>query len=140
MELNQENGWVRWLIAIENAGKNYSAYAPEIPGCISTGPTVEDTKRRMVEALEAHIETMIEDGVDPDLPDDDTAYCLVSVRVPTRGKDATGETLRDYRRRNGLTQEALASKLEVTKATISEWENGKRPLPGTMKFVLETVG
>lgn len=127
------------LIAIENAGRNYCAYAPEINGCITVGTTVEETKRNMVEALEGHLSTMVKNGDELDLPDDDTVYCLVSVRIPSDGEGATGETLREYRKRSGLTQEEMASKLEVTKATISEWENGKRPLPGTVKFALEAV-
>ena len=127
------------LIAIENAGKNYSAYSPEIPGCITVGDTVEETKRNMVEALEGHIAAMQEKGEPVELPDDDTTYCLVAIRVLSKNKRISGETLREYRQRSGFTQDELAAKLEVTKATISEWENGKRPLPGTVKFALEAV-
>ena len=127
------------LIAIENAGKNYSAYAPEVPGCVTVGDTVEETKRNMVEALEGHVAALLDKGEKVELPDDDTTYCLVAIRLPSRNEAVSGETLREYRRRSGLTQEELAAKLEVTKATISEWENGKRPLPGTVKFALEAV-
>ena len=54
-------------------------------------------------------------------------------------KPVDGPALRAYRKRQGLTQEQLAAQLEVTKATITEWERCKRPLPGTMKFALAAV-
>ncbi len=49
-------------ICLEKAPNNYSAYAPEVPGCISTGPTIEETKANMMEALSYHLEGMVEDG------------------------------------------------------------------------------
>lgn len=51
----------RFLIVIEKAGDNFSAYSPDIPGCVATGATREETKRRMYEAIELHIEGLIED-------------------------------------------------------------------------------
>lgn len=53
---------MRYLIIIENAGTNYSAYCPDLPGCVSTGDTIEETKQNMREAIALHIEGMIEDG------------------------------------------------------------------------------
>lgn len=49
-------------ICIEKADENYSAYAPEVLGCVSAGDTVEETRDNMIEALEFHIEGMLEDG------------------------------------------------------------------------------
>lgn len=49
-------------ICIEKADGNYSAYAPEVPGCVSAGDTVEETRENMIEALEFHVEGMLEDG------------------------------------------------------------------------------
>lgn len=49
-------------ICIEQGKNNCSAYAPEVPGCVSTGRTVEETKRNMEEALKFHLESMLEDG------------------------------------------------------------------------------
>ncbi len=52
----------RFLIIIEQAGdNNFSAYSPDLPGCVATGATREDTERRMYEAIELHIEGLIED-------------------------------------------------------------------------------
>lgn len=53
---------MRYLIIIENAGTNYSAYCPDLPGCVATGDTIEETKQNMREAIAFHLEGMIEDG------------------------------------------------------------------------------
>ena len=53
----------RYLIVIENAGSNYSAYSPDLPGCVTTGTTVEETKRNMEGAIELHLEGLREDGL-----------------------------------------------------------------------------
>ncbi len=53
----------RYLIVIENDGSNYSAYSPDLPGCASTGATVEETKRNMEGAIEFHLQGLREDGL-----------------------------------------------------------------------------
>ena len=53
---------MRYAIVIENAGSNYSAYVPDLPGCVATGATIEDVEREIREAIEFHIEGMREDG------------------------------------------------------------------------------
>ncbi len=53
----------RFLIVIEKAGKNYSAYSPDLPGCIATGNSREETEERMHEAIGIHIRGLIEDGI-----------------------------------------------------------------------------
>lgn len=53
----------RYLIVIENAGSNYSAYSPDLPGCVTTGTTVEETKANMEGAIEFHIEGLREEGL-----------------------------------------------------------------------------
>ena len=53
----------KFLIVIEKAGKNYSAYSPDLPGCVATGKTREETEERMHEAIEMHIRGLIEDGM-----------------------------------------------------------------------------
>ena len=47
---------------IERALHNYAAYVPDLPGCVSTGATVEDVERNIREAIEFHLEGMREDG------------------------------------------------------------------------------
>jgi predicted RNase H-like HicB family nuclease len=51
----------RFLIVIEKANKNYSAYSPDLPGCVATGATREDAEKNMYEAIEMHIQGLIED-------------------------------------------------------------------------------
>ena len=53
---------MRYAIVIENAGSNYSAHVPDLPGCVATGATVEETERSIREAIELHVEGMREDG------------------------------------------------------------------------------
>ena len=53
----------RFLIVIEKAGNNYSAYAPDLPGCVATGVTREEAEVNMHEALEMHVEGLLEDGL-----------------------------------------------------------------------------
>lgn len=54
---------MRYAIVIENAGDNFSAYVPDLPGCVATGATVEDTERALREAIAFHLDGMREDGV-----------------------------------------------------------------------------
>ena len=53
---------MKYLVVIEKAENNYSAYSPDVLGCVTTGKTVEETLKMMKEALEFHFEGMIEDG------------------------------------------------------------------------------
>ena len=53
---------MRYAIVIENAGSNYSAYVPDLPGCIATGETVAEAERRIREAIEFHLEGLRADG------------------------------------------------------------------------------
>jgi predicted RNase H-like HicB family nuclease len=53
----------RYLIVIEKSESNYSAYSPDLPGCIATGATIEETENIMFEAIEFHLEGMKEDNI-----------------------------------------------------------------------------
>ena len=53
----------RYLIVIEKADGNYSAYSPDLPGCVATGATVGETKKHMREAVEFHIEGLKAEGL-----------------------------------------------------------------------------
>jgi len=53
----------RFLVVIEKADGNYSAYAPDLPGCVATGKTVEEVERNMHEAMEMHIRGLLEDNL-----------------------------------------------------------------------------
>ena len=53
---------MRYAIVIENAGGNYSAYVPDLPGCVATGDTPAATEQAIREAIEFHLDGMREDG------------------------------------------------------------------------------
>jgi predicted RNase H-like HicB family nuclease len=53
----------RFLIVIEKANGNYSAYCPDLPGCVATGKNREETERNMREAVEMHVQGMLEDNL-----------------------------------------------------------------------------
>ncbi len=52
----------KFLVIVEKGGKNYSAYSPDLPGCIATGKSVEETLDSMRSAIEFHLEGMLENG------------------------------------------------------------------------------
>jgi predicted RNase H-like HicB family nuclease len=54
---------MRFAIVIQKANENYSAYVPDLPGCIATGPTVEATEDEIREAIRFHIEGLKADGL-----------------------------------------------------------------------------
>ena len=54
----------RYAVVIERADHNYSAYVPDLPGCIATGQTVEEVEREIREAIAFHIEGLKEDGLE----------------------------------------------------------------------------
>ena len=53
---------MEYIAIIERGANNYSAYVPDLPGCISTGATMEEVERLIREAIEFHLEGMREDG------------------------------------------------------------------------------
>ncbi len=77
---------MRYAVVIEKAKRNYSAYAPDIPGCIATGRTVEETKKLMREAIELQFEGMMLDG-DP-IPESTSRCAYVDVKLPKLDRKA----------------------------------------------------
>ena len=51
----------RFLVVIERAGENFSAYSPDLPGCVATGATREEAESNMYEAIEMHLNGLEED-------------------------------------------------------------------------------
>ncbi len=51
----------RFLIVIERARGNYSAYSPDLPGCIATGKTRGETEKNMYQAIKMHVQGLLED-------------------------------------------------------------------------------
>ena len=54
---------MQYAMIIEKGENNYSAYFPDLPGCIATGKTLDEVKSRMQEALELHLRGLREDGL-----------------------------------------------------------------------------
>jgi predicted RNase H-like HicB family nuclease len=54
---------MRYAVVIERAGDNYSAYVPDLPGCIATGATLEQTEQLIREAIQFHLAGLREDGL-----------------------------------------------------------------------------
>jgi predicted RNase H-like HicB family nuclease len=68
-----------YAVVIEKSENNYSAYVPDLPGCISVGDTLEEVQQMIREAIEFHIEGMQEDG-EP-VPEPTTLCAMIEVSV-----------------------------------------------------------
>jgi len=68
---------VAYAVIFEKTDTGYSAYAPDLPGCITTGATREETERLMIAAIEFHIAGMREDG--EAIPEPTTLAAMVTV-------------------------------------------------------------
>lgn len=68
----------RYLIVIEKATRNYSAYSPDLPGCVATGKSRQQVERRMAEAIELHLRGLRKDGLP--VPEPRTVAEFVTVR------------------------------------------------------------
>ena len=53
---------MRYAVIIEKGENSYGAYVPDLPGCVAVGDTVEEVKTLIKEAIEFHLEGMLEDG------------------------------------------------------------------------------
>jgi predicted RNase H-like HicB family nuclease len=59
---------MKYAVVIEEAETNYSAYVPDLPGCISTGRSIAEIESNMREAIALHLDGMREDGITPPRP------------------------------------------------------------------------
>jgi len=65
---------MRYAVVIEQANGNYSAYVPDLPGCVATGATREEAAREIREAIRFHLDGMAEDGTPPPAAKSTLAY------------------------------------------------------------------
>lgn len=70
---------MRYAIVIERAENNFSGYVPDLPGCVATGATVEDTESVLREAIKLHLAGLREDGVPIPQPSSCVDYIEVAV-------------------------------------------------------------
>ncbi len=90
----------KYLVVIEKADKNYSAFSPDLPGCITVGDTVDETISFIIEAIELYLEAVAEEGgampaskslryyIEQGIFDDDQVaeeYCIARVEVTLPG-------------------------------------------------------
>ena len=68
----------RYAVVVEDAGSNWAAYVPDLPGCVVTGDTVEEVGQLIREAIKLHLEGMAEDGLPIPLPSSQVEYVEVN--------------------------------------------------------------
>jgi predicted RNase H-like HicB family nuclease len=69
---------MRYAVVIEKAEGNYSAYVPDLPGCVATGATVAEVEAEIRDAIGLHLDGMREDGVLPPVPSSQVEYVEVA--------------------------------------------------------------
>ena len=69
---------MRYAIVIEKADGNYSAYAPDLPGCVATGATVAEVEAEIREAIAFHVEGLREDGLPIPAPSSQVDYVEIA--------------------------------------------------------------
>jgi predicted RNase H-like HicB family nuclease len=69
----------QYLVVLERTDRNYGAYSPDLPGCVATGETVEETLQLMREAIELHLRGLEEDGLPVPEPTSTASYVSVAV-------------------------------------------------------------
>ena len=69
---------MKYLVVIEKMQIGYSAYSPDVLGCVSTGATLEEVNQNMQEAIEFHIDGLIEEGLEIPKPSTYSAYVEVA--------------------------------------------------------------
>ena len=67
----------KYLVIFEKARENYSAYSPDIPGCIATGRTRKEVEKNIKEAISFHLEGLEKDGLPIPKPASYTEYVEV---------------------------------------------------------------
>lgn len=95
-----------FLVVIEKANGNYSAYCPDLPGCIATGDTPEEAEAKMREAVQLHLEGLIEDG--ELIPPAEEVFERIARRSPVDLGGSVAEMLREEREGRGRSTGAAA--------------------------------
>ena len=69
---------MRYAVVIEKGQSNYSAYVPDLPGCVAVGDTIEEAQREIQEAIAFHLEGMRADGLPIPEPSSSVQYVEVA--------------------------------------------------------------
>lgn len=108
---------MRYAVVIEKAENNYSAYAPDLPGCVATGATVEETESQIREAIEFHLEGLRQDGAPIPEPESQVEYVEIAAESTARRLEqdrSQGEG------EKGLTMGRRAGCCETGETCVSE--------------------
>lgn len=69
---------MRYAVVIEKAGANYSAYVPDLPGCVATGSSVEEVEQAIRKAIQLHLEGLRSDNLPIPAPSSRVEYIEVA--------------------------------------------------------------
>jgi predicted RNase H-like HicB family nuclease len=69
---------MRYAVVIEQAEGNYSAYVPDLPGCVATGSTIPEVESQIREAITFHLEGLREDGIPVPYPASQVEYVEIA--------------------------------------------------------------
>lgn len=70
---------VEYLVLIEEAGENFSAYSPDVPGCVATGDTRDEAVEVMRDAMTAHLKGLREEGLPVPAPTSSAEYLALAI-------------------------------------------------------------
>ena len=69
---------MKYAVVIENASTNYSAYVPDLPGCVATGRTIQEVENQIRAAIKFHLEGLKNDGLPIPKPSSAVEYVEVA--------------------------------------------------------------
>ena len=69
---------MRYAIVVEKAGNNFSAYSPDLPGCVATGSSVREAEKEIQAAIQFHIDGLREDGLPIPAPSSVVEYLEIA--------------------------------------------------------------
>jgi len=67
----------KYLVVYEKAGQNYSAFCPDLPGCVATGLTLDEAEKNIRTAISLHLEGLKEDGIIPPPPSSSAKFIQI---------------------------------------------------------------
>lgn len=70
---------IRYAIVIEKVGDSFSAYVPDLPGCVASGASIQEVEREIRNAIVFHIEGMRDDGIEIPTPTSTVEYLDIAV-------------------------------------------------------------
>ncbi|MBE9166757.1 type II toxin-antitoxin system HicB family antitoxin [Pleurocapsales cyanobacterium LEGE 06147] len=71
---------MRYAVIIEKGRNSYGAYVPDLPGCVAVGETIEEVRILIQEAIEFHLEGMVEDG--EEIPQPSSLIEYIETQIP----------------------------------------------------------